>query len=139
LVVSRSRHRAGISPIAAPSSEVAVWSGDGDRRIEREIESALHHTGFPQTKIILGSRFEERARPMRVSVKELLRNFSRLSDKALSEPVIITKNGRDRLVLVSIEEYLMLSDMTTDGASSPEAALDPETEVEEIETKPKRA
>ncbi len=75
---------------------------------------------------------------MRVSVKELLRNFSRLSDKALSEPVIITKNGRDRLVLVSIEEYSMLSDMTADG-SAPEAAVDPETEVEEIETKPKRA
>jgi prevent-host-death family protein len=75
---------------------------------------------------------------MRVSVKELLRNFSRLSDKALSEPVIITKNGRDRLVLVSIEEYSMLSDMT--GAKSvAEGAVDPETEVEEEETKPKRA
>ena len=74
---------------------------------------------------------------MRVSVKELLRNFSRLSDKALSEPVIITKNGRDRLVLVSIEEYLMLSDMTG-GASAAEGAVDPETEVEELE-KPKRA
>jgi prevent-host-death family protein len=75
---------------------------------------------------------------MRVSVKELLRNFSRLSDKALSEPVIITKNGRDRLVLVSIEEYSMLSDMTR-GESAPEVAVDPETEVEEVETKPKRA
>ena len=77
---------------------------------------------------------------MRVSVKELLRNFSRLSDKALSEPVIITKNGRDRLVLVSIEEYSMLSDMTGGGAAA-EGAADPETEVEveESETKPKRA
>ena len=75
---------------------------------------------------------------MRVSVKELLRNFSRLSDKALSEPVIITKNGRDRLVLVSIEEYLMLSDMTG-GESAPEGAVGPETAVEELETKPKRA
>ena len=75
---------------------------------------------------------------MRVSVKELLRNFSRLSDKALSEPVIITKNGRDRLVLVSIEEYLMLSDMTG-GASAQQGAVDPETEVEDLETKPKRA
>jgi prevent-host-death family protein len=75
---------------------------------------------------------------MRVSVKELLRNFSRLSDKALSEPVIITKNGRDRLVLVSIEEFSMLSDMTG-GESAPESAVGPETEVGEIETKPKRA
>jgi prevent-host-death family protein len=75
---------------------------------------------------------------MRVSVKELLRNFSRLSDKALSEPVIITKNGRDRLVLVSIEEYSMLTDMMA-GESAPKAAVDSETEVEELETKPKRA
>jgi prevent-host-death family protein len=75
---------------------------------------------------------------MRVSVKELLRNFSRLSDKALSEPVIITKNGRDRLVLVSIEEYSMLSDMTGGGAAAA-GAVNPETEVEESETKPKRA
>jgi prevent-host-death family protein len=52
---------------------------------------------------------------MRVSVKELLRNFSLLSDKALAEPVIITKNGRDRLVLVSVEEYSMMRDMI--GAS----------------------
>ena len=77
---------------------------------------------------------------MRVSVKELLRNFSRLSDKALSEPVIITKNGRDRLVLVSMEEYSMLSDMTS-GASAADSAVNPEADVEErvSETKPKRA
>ena len=77
---------------------------------------------------------------MRVSVKELLRNFSRLSDKALSEPVIITKNGRDRLVLVSMEEYSMLSDMTS-GASAAVSAVNPESDAEErvSETKPKRA
>ena len=45
------------------------------------------------------------SRTMRVSVKELLRNFSRLSDLALREPVIVTKNGRDRLVLVSFDAY----------------------------------
>lgn len=77
---------------------------------------------------------------MRVSVKELLRNFSRLSDKALSEPVIITKNGRDRLVLVSIEEYSMLSDMIGD-ASAADSAVNSESDAEESDsaTKPKRA
>ena len=73
---------------------------------------------------------------MRVSVKELLRNFSRLSDKALSEPVIITKNGRDRLVLVSIEEFLMLSDMTG-GESGIDSAVDPN--AADVDSKPKRA
>jgi len=73
---------------------------------------------------------------MRVSVKELLRNFSLLSDKALSEPVIITKNGRDRLVLVSIEEYLMLKDIIDTGAASVNAAL---PEAAAVDTRPKRA
>ena len=53
---------------------------------------------------------------MRVSVKDLLRNFSLLSDKALNEPVIITKNGRDRLVLVSMDEYSLMRDLI--GADS---------------------
>jgi prevent-host-death family protein len=71
---------------------------------------------------------------MRVSVKELLRNFSLLSDKALSEPVIITKNGRDRLVLVSIEEYLMLKDLVGGGSAT---AVD--GRVADVNERPKRA
>lgn len=45
---------------------------------------------------------------MKVSTAELVRNFGPLSDKALSEPLTITKNGRDRLVLLSAEEYSRL-------------------------------
>ncbi len=41
----------------------------------------------------------------KVSTAELVRNFGSLADKALAEPVTITKNGRDRLVLMSVEEY----------------------------------
>jgi prevent-host-death family protein len=37
-----------------------------------------------------------------------VRNFSELSDQALIEPVIITKNGRDRLVLLAVEDYQRL-------------------------------
>jgi prevent-host-death family protein len=36
---------------------------------------------------------------------ELVRDFARVSDVALSQPVVVTKNGRPRHVLVSIEEY----------------------------------
>ncbi len=36
---------------------------------------------------------------------ELVRQFSHYSDLALSEPVIVTKNGRPRNVLLSVEEY----------------------------------
>ena len=42
---------------------------------------------------------------MRVTTAEFIRNYGTLADKALLEPVTITKNGRDRLVVVSAEEY----------------------------------
>jgi PHD/YefM family antitoxin component YafN of YafNO toxin-antitoxin module len=46
---------------------------------------------------------------MRVSSAEFLKKYGALSDKALSEPVTITRNGRDRLVLVSAEEFQRMS------------------------------
>ncbi len=42
---------------------------------------------------------------MRVSSAEFQKKFGSLTDKALTEPVIVTRNGRDRLVLMSVEEY----------------------------------
>jgi PHD/YefM family antitoxin component YafN of YafNO toxin-antitoxin module len=45
-------------------------------------------------------------KPMRrISSADLVRNFSVHSDAALSEPVVITRNGRDRLVLMNTERY----------------------------------
>jgi prevent-host-death family protein len=45
---------------------------------------------------------------MRVSTADFIKNYGALADKALTEPVTITKNGRDRLVVVSAEEYQRL-------------------------------
>lgn len=45
---------------------------------------------------------------MKISTAEFIKNYGTLADKALSEPVIITKNGRDRLVVLSAEEYARL-------------------------------
>ena len=42
---------------------------------------------------------------MKVSSAEFIKNYGALSDKALGEAVTITKIGRDRLVLISSEEY----------------------------------
>jgi prevent-host-death family protein len=42
---------------------------------------------------------------MRISLVDLLKHFRSVADRALTEPVTITRNGRDRLVLMSIEEY----------------------------------
>jgi PHD/YefM family antitoxin component YafN of YafNO toxin-antitoxin module len=42
---------------------------------------------------------------MKVSSADFIKNYGTLADKALQEAVTITKNGRDRLVLISSEEY----------------------------------
>jgi hypothetical protein len=42
---------------------------------------------------------------MRVSTADFIKNYGTLADRALMEPVTITKNGRDRLVVISAEEF----------------------------------
>ena len=42
---------------------------------------------------------------MRVTTADFIKNYGSLADKALAEPVTITKNGRDRLVVMSASEY----------------------------------
>lgn len=42
---------------------------------------------------------------MKVTRAEFLRDYGTLADRALSEPVTITEEGRDRLVVLSAEEY----------------------------------
>jgi hypothetical protein len=54
----------------------------------------------------IGARL--RAATKRVSTVDLLRNFGLHSDAALAGPIILTKSGRDRLVLMSIEQYEVL-------------------------------
>lgn len=43
-----------------------------------------------------------------ISSAEFQRNFGVYQDKALTEPVAITRNGRERVVMVSVEEYRRL-------------------------------
>jgi PHD/YefM family antitoxin component YafN of YafNO toxin-antitoxin module len=45
---------------------------------------------------------------MKITTAEFIKNYGTLADKALTEPVTITKNGRDRLVLLAAEEYARL-------------------------------
>lgn len=45
---------------------------------------------------------------MKVTTAEFIKNYGTLADKALAEPVTITKNGRDRLVVISADEYARL-------------------------------
>lgn len=43
--------------------------------------------------------------PTRVTASEFQQAFGALSDKARHEPVVITKHGRDSLVVMSAEEW----------------------------------
>ena len=45
---------------------------------------------------------------LRVSSAEFQRNFGRYQDEALVHPIAITRNGRERLVVISTEEYRRL-------------------------------
>ena len=57
----------------------------------------------------------------RVTSTEFQQAVGNFSDTAMREPVIITSHNRDRLVLMSIEEYQRLKKME-------EAVMDKETE-----------
>jgi PHD/YefM family antitoxin component YafN of YafNO toxin-antitoxin module len=45
---------------------------------------------------------------MRVTTADFIKHYGRLADQALAEPMTITKNGRDRLVVLSADEYARL-------------------------------
>jgi prevent-host-death family protein len=45
---------------------------------------------------------------VKVTTAEFIKNFGSLADKALAEPLTITKHGRDRFVLVEAAEYARL-------------------------------
>ncbi len=47
----------------------------------------------------------------RVSSTELSNRLGQYQDEALRRPVIITKNNRERLVMLSIEEYRRLKQL----------------------------
>jgi PHD/YefM family antitoxin component YafN of YafNO toxin-antitoxin module len=43
-----------------------------------------------------------------VSAAEFQRNFGRYQDEALKQPLSISRNGRERLVVLAVEEYQRL-------------------------------
>lgn len=45
---------------------------------------------------------------MIVPASEFQRNIGTYQDRALTEPVFVTRNGRERTVLLSVEEYRRL-------------------------------
>lgn len=62
----------------------------------------------------------------RVTSSEAARNFSELSDQALGAPVVVTKNGRDRLVVLGVDEYNFLIDTIDELGGSADRAQAPQ-------------
>jgi len=56
----------------------------------------------------------------RVSSAYLVRNFSEYSDAALAERIVITRNGRDRLVILDVEHYREMAAAMLRAAPEPE-------------------
>ena len=45
---------------------------------------------------------------VKISSAEFQKNIGRYQDVALTQPVTVTRNGRERTVLISVEEYQRL-------------------------------
>jgi len=50
----------------------------------------------------------------KVTSADMARKFSEFCDMALNEPIIVTKNGRERLVLLGVDEYNCLRDLAAE-------------------------
>lgn len=66
-----------------------------------------------------------------VPAAEVSKNFGAYQDAAVREPVIITKNGRPRTVLIAYEDFVRLS--KRDRSVQPTAELSAE-EIAAVET-----
>jgi prevent-host-death family protein len=74
---------------------------------------------------------------VKVSAAEFQRNIGRYQDMALTQPVAVTRNGRERTVLISVEEYerlkrrdrvvLRLEDFTDEDLAALERTRAPES------------
>ena len=51
----------------------------------------------------------------KVTSADMARKFSEYCDLALNEPIVVTKNGRDRLVLLGVDEYNCLRDLAAES------------------------
>lgn len=68
---------------------------------------------------------------IRVPSTEFGKEVGRYQDMALSQPVVVTRNGRDRTVMISAEEYQRLKRRDRQVFSTAEA---PEEIIEAVKT-----
>jgi len=71
-----------------------------------------------------------------VTAAAVSKNFGAYQDAAVREPVIITKNGRPRTVLLAYEDYLRLSRLDRRVEATAELSDDDISAVEKSEMEP---
>lgn len=80
---------------------------------------------------------------MKATAGEVAKNFGQFADRALVEPVSITKYGREHLVLLSADEYMRLKQRdrqvyrageVPDDIAAAIAATEPPAESEALDT-----
>jgi prevent-host-death family protein len=59
-----------------------------------------------------------------VSSADFQRQIGRIQDQALIAPIMVTRNGRDRLVLLSAEEYRRLKNLDRQSLAASELSDD---------------
>ncbi len=62
----------------------------------------------------------------RVTSSEFVRKFSAYCDDALTDPIVLTRNGRDRLLVISVERYkhlLSLAILQADGDTPADVSI----------------
>jgi PHD/YefM family antitoxin component YafN of YafNO toxin-antitoxin module len=55
---------------------------------------------------------------IKVSAAEFQRNIGKYQDAALTQPVVVARNGRDRTVMISVEEYQSRNITASSGATA---------------------
>jgi prevent-host-death family protein len=80
---------------------------------------------------------KNRSNMIKVPAAEFQRNIGRYQDMALTQPVAVTRNGRERTVMISVEEYhrlkrrdrrvMSLEDFTDADIAALEATRAPES------------
>jgi PHD/YefM family antitoxin component YafN of YafNO toxin-antitoxin module len=55
---------------------------------------------------------------IKVSAAEFQRNIGKYQDAALTQPVVVACNGRDRTVMISVEEYQSRNITASSGATA---------------------
>ena len=61
---------------------------------------------------------------MRISTADFIKNFGPRADQAMNAPLTITKHGRDRLVILSAEEYGRLTRQSRGSAKRRDLAME---------------